>query len=61
MQPPIDIVTISEYKLYLKKEVEPVLKEKNIDSKKITDLLFEVFLDGVRFRDGQLKVEVSDG
>ena len=60
MQPPTDIVAISEYKLYLKKEIEPVCKEKNLDPKKVLDLLFEVFLDGIRFRDGNLKVKVSD-
>ena len=59
MQPPTELTTLSEYKLYLKKEVGPIFRERNLDPKKMIELLFEVFLDGVRFRDGKLKVEVS--
>jgi hypothetical protein len=52
----LTIETIDQYALYIKKEF------KFVKNKKQRELLYEVayasFLDGIRFRRGELKVEV---
>lgn len=54
----IDIKSIDDYKLYLKSELQKRTKDKK-KIEALSNLMFVAFVDGIKFNQGKLKVEVK--
>lgn len=54
----IEIQGVDEYKLYLKSQLSKCTKDKK-KVEALTNAMFTSFLDGIKFGQGKLKVEVK--